>query len=187
MPVLGMMARPGSEFHATQLFQLAADRRLIERDCKFFVQPLDQIGQPLPHHSVDRRNRTLFDNVGQCLPLRIVQPSTRAGRLAAELAKFITSLPQGTPIKIWFHDEARVGQKNKIAWRWAGRGSRPSTPKHQRPKSAHIFGVIYPEHGRGAGLVLPFSNTETMALDLAEISFAVAPGARAVVPMDQAG
>jgi transposase len=35
--------------------------------------------------------------------------------------------------------------------------------------------------------VLPFCNTETMSLHLAEISLAVAPGAHAVVLMDQAG
>ena len=41
--------------------------------------------------------------------------------------------------------------------------------------------------GIRTGLVLPFCNTETMALHLAKISLAVAPGAHAVVLMDQAG
>src|SRR4051812_40402593 len=31
-------------------------------------------------------------------------------------------------IEIWFGDEARIGQKNKITRRWAPRGSRPSAP-----------------------------------------------------------
>ena len=35
--------------------------------------------------------------------------------------------------------------------------------------------------------MLPLCNTETMSLHLAEISLAVAPGAHAVVLMDQAG
>ena len=70
-----------------------------------------------------------------------------------------------------------MGQKNKITRRWARRGTRPSVPKDQRTKSAYIFGAICPEHGKGAGLVMPFCNTETMALHLAEISLAVAPGA----------
>src|SRR3546814_7666318 len=39
----------------------------------------------------------------------------------------------------------------------------------QRTKSAYIFGAICPEHGKGAGLILPFCNTETMSLHLAEI------------------
>ena len=32
-------------------------------------------------------------------------------------------------IEVWFADEARVGQKNKITRRWAKRGTRPSAPK----------------------------------------------------------
>jgi hypothetical protein len=35
----------------------------------------------------------------------------------------------GKPLEIWFADEARVGQKNKITRRWAKRGPRPSAPK----------------------------------------------------------
>src|SRR3546814_14151233 len=82
---------------------------------------------------------------------------------------------------------SRVGQKNKITRRWARRGTRPSAPKDQRTKSAYIFGAICPEQGKGAGLVLPFCNTETMSLHLTEIALAIAPGAHAVVLMDQAG
>ena len=103
------------------------------------------------------------------------------------MAKVEATLPRGTPIEIWFQDEARVGQKNKITRRWARRGTRPSAPKDQRTKSAYIFGAICPELGKGAGLVLPFCNTETMSLHLVEISLAIAPGAHAVVLMDQAG
>lgn len=80
-----------------------------------------------------------------------------------------------------------MGQKNKITRRWALRGTRPRAPRDQRTKSAYIFGAICPKEGKGAGLVLPFCNTAAMALHLAEISRAVAPGAHAVVLLDQAG
>ena len=93
----------------------------------------------------------------------------------------------GKPIEIWFADEARVGQKNKITRRWAKRGTRPSAPKDQRTASAYIFGAICPDQGKGAGLVLPRCTTEAMILQLAEISQAVAPGAHALVLLDQAG
>ena len=96
-------------------------------------------------------------------------------------------LRRGTAIEIWFQDEARVGQKNKITRRWAKRGTRPSAPHDQRTASAYIFGAICPEQGKGAGLVLPFCNTETMNLHLAEIAQAVAADAHAVLLMDQAG
>ncbi len=54
----------------------------------------------------------------------------------------------GKPIEIWFQDEARIGQKNKVT---------------------------------------PWCNSTTMGLHLAEISQAVAPGAHAVLVLDQAG
>ncbi|MFZ5746953.1 MAG: IS630 family transposase [Pseudomonadota bacterium] len=106
---------------------------------------------------------------------------------AAELDKVRASLPRGTPIEIWFQDEARIGQKNKITRRWEKRGTRPSAPHDQRTKSAYIFGAICPQEGKAAGLVLPFCNTDTMNLHLAEIALHVAPGAHAVLLMDQAG
>src|SRR5215204_2012974 len=46
-------------------------------------------------------------------------------------------------IELWFADEARVGQKNKITRRWAQRGTRPSAPYDQRTASTYIFGAIY--------------------------------------------
>jgi transposase len=88
---------------------------------------------------------------------------------------------------VWFADEARVGQKNKITRRWARRGSRPTAPQDQRTKSSYIFGAICPSRGKGAALVLPRCNTAAMSLHLAEIALAVAPSAHAVLLMDQAG
>lgn len=96
-------------------------------------------------------------------------------------------LPAGVAIELWWQDEARVGQKNKITRRWARRGTRPRAPRDQRTKSAYIFGAICPRQGKAAGLVLPFCNTAAMNLHLQEISQAVSPGAHAVVLLDQAG
>jgi transposase len=93
----------------------------------------------------------------------------------------------GKPLEIWFADEARVGQKNKITRRWAKRGTRPSAPRDLRTASTYIFGAICPAQGKAAGLVLPRCTTEAMTLHLAEISRAVAPGAHAVLLLDQAG
>ena len=96
-------------------------------------------------------------------------------------------LPTGTEIELWWADQARIGQKNKITRRWARRGTRPSAPHDQRTLWAYIFGAICPEKGKGAGLVLPYCDTEAMEAHLAEISQAVAPGAHAVLLLDQAG
>ncbi len=94
---------------------------------------------------------------------------------------------KGKPVEVWFADEARVGQKNKITRRWVKHGTRPSAPRDQRTASAYIFGAICPKEGKGAALVLPSCNTAAMALHLEEIATAVAPGAHAVLVLDQAG
>ena len=90
-------------------------------------------------------------------------------------------------VEVWFGDEARIGQKNKITRRWARRGTRPVAPYDQRTASTYIFGAICPREGKAAGLVLPRCDTEAMGLQLAEVSVAVAPGAHAVLLLDQAG
>jgi transposase len=103
------------------------------------------------------------------------------------LAKIRARLPAGTDIELWFADEARIGQKNKITRRWARRGTRPRAPHDQRTKWAYIFGAICPAKGKGAGLVMPWCDTEAMQAHLAEISITVDPGAHAVLMVDQAG
>ena len=103
------------------------------------------------------------------------------------LAELRRSLPQGTEVEIWWQDEARVGQKNKITRRWARRGTRPRTPHDQRTKSAYIFGASCPERGVGAALVLPRCNTQAMQWHLEEISSQVRVGAHALLLLDQAG
>ncbi len=90
-------------------------------------------------------------------------------------------------VEIWFGDQARIGQKNKITRRWAKRGSRPAAPQDQRTASSYIFGAICPQDGKGAALVLPWCNTQAMSLHLAEMALAVAPGAHAALLVDQAG
>lgn len=90
-------------------------------------------------------------------------------------------------IEVWFGDEARVGQKNKITRRWARRGSRPSAPSDQRNASTYIFGAICPADGKAVGLILPWCNTAMMNLHLAAISAEIAPGRHAALLLDQAG
>jgi len=90
-------------------------------------------------------------------------------------------------LEVWFSDEARIGQKNRLTRRWARRGTRPSAPQDQRTASTYIFGAICPKKGKGAGLVLPWCNIEAMALHLAAISQTIEPGQHAALLLDQAG
>jgi hypothetical protein len=89
--------------------------------------------------------------------------------------------------RVWFADEARIGQKNKITRRWAKRGTRLGAAKDQRTASAYIFGATCPRDGKGAALVMPRCDTEAMNHHLAEIAAQIAPGAHAAVLVDQAG
>src|ERR1700690_2508051 len=73
-------------------------------------------------------------------------------------------------IEVWFADEARIGQKNKIARRWAKCGTRSGVATDERTASAYIFGAICPKHGKGAALIMPRCNTEATNLHLAEIA-----------------
>jgi transposase len=42
----------------------------------------------------------------------------------------------GTPVELWFQDEARSGQQGTLTRLWAPRGTRPRAPRHQRYKWA---------------------------------------------------
>jgi len=52
---------------------------------------------------------------------------------------------------------------------------------------AYLFGAVCPGRKLGAGLVMPYANTEAMNKHLEEIAKAVLPGAHAVVVLDGAG
>jgi hypothetical protein len=103
------------------------------------------------------------------------------------VAQVRTKLAPGTPIEVWCQDEMRVGQKNKLTYRWARKGSRPRATHDQRTQSTYLFGAVCPELGTGAALVLPACNSEGMQLHLDEIATKVTPGAHAIVLLDQAG
>ena len=102
------------------------------------------------------------------------------------LAEIRDGLAPGVEIELWWQDEARVGQKNKITRRWAPRGTRPSGPHDQRTKSAYIFGAICPQKGKGAGLAMPWCDIAAMQEHLTEISATIDPGAHAVLKKLQA-
>src|SRR5262249_18874493 len=85
---------------------------------------------------------------------------------AERVAEIRAQLAPDTPVEVWFQDEMRVGQKNKLTYRWARKGSRPRTAHDQRTQSTYLFGADCPERGAGAALVLPACNTEAMQLHL---------------------
>ena len=101
------------------------------------------------------------------------------------MAEIRAQLAPCTPLEVWFQDEMRVGQKNKLTYRWARKGSRPRAAHDQRTQSTYLFGAVCPERGAGAALVLPACNTEAMQLHLDEIATKITPGAHAILLLDQ--
>jgi DDE superfamily endonuclease len=90
------------------------------------------------------------------------------------VAEIRAELAPGTPVEVWFQDEMRVGQKNKLTYRWARKGARPRAIHDQRTQSTYLFGAVCPDRGTGAALVLPACNSEAMQLHLDEIATKVA-------------
>src|SRR5262249_9561467 len=106
---------------------------------------------------------------------------------AERVEEIRAKLAPGTSVEVWFQDEMRVGQKNKLTYRWARKGSRPRAAHDQRTQSTYLFGAVCPERGAGAALVLPACNCEAMQLHLDEIATKVTLGAHAIILLDQAG
>ena len=99
----------------------------------------------------------------------------------------VAEVARGTPIEVWFQDEARVGQQGTLTRVWAKRGARPRAVRDRRYTWAWLFGAVCPGRGVGAAVVLPHVNVEAMNLHLAEIGRRVAEGAHAVLVLDGAG
>jgi hypothetical protein len=96
-------------------------------------------------------------------------------------------IQNGTPLEVWFQDEARVGQQGTLSRLWAPIGSRPAMVRDNRRANAYIYGAICPCRRVGAALVMAAANTEAMNEHLKAISAQVAPGAHAVLICDGAG
>lgn len=126
-------------------------------------------------------------------------------KLPSLLKNALLNCTVGTPIEIWFQDEARVGQKGTHAYVWARLakgsvrrsrmerqgegpvGSRPAMVRDNRHDSAYLYGAICPARGVGAAIIMPAANTEAMNEHLKEISTQIACGAHAVLVLDGAG
>jgi hypothetical protein len=90
-------------------------------------------------------------------------------------------------IALWFMDEARVGQKGRLCYRWWLRGRRPPGRCDQRFESAYLFAAVAPATGAEVALVLPEATTAAMNLFLAEFSRNLPAGVHAALVLDGAG
>jgi hypothetical protein len=115
------------------------------------------------------------------------RPSRHIKKFTVLLKEALLGTTAGTPVEIWFQDEARVGQKGTLSYVWGPVGSRPPMVRDNRHDTAYILGAICPARGIGAAIIAPAANTECINLHLAEISAQIAPGAVAALIWDGAG
>ena len=144
------------------------------RACDLILRLHEEFGISVSDDTVYRALRDLsFSHERQAQGLQ----ADRCDRAFNFPASFgIRSTLRPPPIGVWCQDEMRVGQKNKLTYRWARKGSRPRATHDQRTQSTYLFGAVCPERGAGAALVLPACNSEAMQLHLDEIATKVTPG-----------
>lgn len=86
---------------------------------------------------------------------------------------FLTGIMMQYPtksIRVWFQDESRFGQKNRISKIWAECGSRPRMVQQNGFKSGYLYGAVDPLSGEHVGLVSSTCDSDFMQRHLNEIS-----------------
>ena len=90
-------------------------------------------------------------------------------------------------VDIWLQDETRVGQQGSLTRIWAPKGTRPRKVKQKQFISTYIYGSACAATGESFGLVLPYTNTETMELYLSQFSKQIRPNRHVALLIDNAG
>ena len=93
----------------------------------------------------------------------------------------------GKRIRLFFQDEARVGQKGRVCHRWFTRGERPPGRADQRYTFAYIFAAVEPGTDNAFALVMPEVSTKAMQIFLDEFAKTIAADEHAVMVLDRAG
>lgn len=66
------------------------------------------------------------------------------------------------PIRLFFQDEARIGQKGRTCRVWWRRGELPPGLADKRFTFTFIFAAVEPRTDNGFALVMPYVNTEAV-------------------------
>lgn len=95
--------------------------------------------------------------------------------------------PGATAIEWWFQDEARLGQQGTLTAVWAETGSRPVRIKQAEYQWVYLYAAVNPATGASSAMLAPTVNTAYMNEHLRFVGSQVAPGAHAILVLDQAG
>jgi hypothetical protein len=95
--------------------------------------------------------------------------------------------PLGGRTRVFFLDEARLGQQGTLTRVWAPRGSRPSAVKQTRYEWVYLYAAVEPATGESVALLAPNVDTGTFNVFLRMLAAEVKPGEHVVLVMDRAG
>jgi hypothetical protein len=88
---------------------------------------------------------------------------------------------------LFFQDEARIGQKERVCHRWYTKGQRPPGRADQRYTFAYLFGAVEPGTDNAFALIMPEVSTEAMQAWLDAFAATVSEGEHVLMVLDQAG
>ena len=90
-------------------------------------------------------------------------------------------------IRLFFQDEARIGQKGRTCHFWWRRGERPPGLADKRFTFAYIFAAVEPGTDNAFALVMPYVDTAAMQEFLDRFAQTLAQDEHVVLVLDQAG
>ena len=115
------------------------------------------------------------------------RPHRRPLKRAPGLLRKIQHTHKNKRVRLFFQDEARIGQKGRTCHVWWRRGERPPGLCDKRFTFAYIFAAIEPGTDNGFALVMPHANTETMQEFLDRFASTIGQDEHVVMILDQAG
>ena len=90
-------------------------------------------------------------------------------------------------IRLYFQDEARIGQKGRVCHIWWRRGERPPGLLDQRYVSAYIYAAIEPGTQNAFALILPDANVAGMQAFLEAFAATIRDDEHVALVLDGAG
>jgi hypothetical protein len=76
----------------------------------------------------------------------------------------------GGRLRLFFMDEARLGQQGTLTTAWAERGSRPTAVKQTDYEWVYLFAAVEPTSGENVALLAPRADTAIMNVFLQMLS-----------------
>ncbi|MGC1893910.1 MAG: IS630 family transposase [Pseudolabrys sp.] len=118
---------------------------------------------------------------------RKTRPRRRPLKRAPQLLKKLQHTHKNKRLRLFFQDEARIGQKGRVCRVWWKRGERPPGLCDKRFTFAYIFAAVEPGTDNAFALVLPYANTEAMQEFLDQFAATIGQDEHIVLILDQAG